>query len=790
MARDASGNFVAGAITANLTGAVSGNASTATALAANGTNCTAGQFPLGVDASGASESCTALPTTISGTANQITASAATGAVTLSIPTNPTLPGTTTGTFSGNLTGTASLASALTPGRTINGTAFDGTVNITVTAAAGTLTGNTLASGVTASSLTSLGTIATGVWQGTKVGLAYGGSNADLSATGGTSQVLKQVSTGAAVTVGQLACADLSDASATCATAGVPTSRTVSTSSPLGGGGALSGNLTLTCATCVTSAASLTSTAFMTGAGSQASQTPSGTSTLDGSGNASFAGTVTAAGGFATGATPPTLTSGTGGAQAFTEGTNPSACAATGVDCLVANSTQHGFLASYNNGSYLPLVQGPASQTTGNVVSWNGTNGGLVADAGFLATNVVRKDTSNTFGTGGTLDLSGSTSVSALRVANIAGAAPTVAGVLSYDTTNKNLHVGANSVDTIAGLFLASALPANDDCIKASVSSSVVRLVSAGAACGSGGSATPGGSNTQIQYNNSSAFGGMAEFTYASSTITASSSGILDLSAASVTAGLKIPSAAGAAPTADGFIAKNTTTHALVHGVNGTANVVATAATGTNTATTCTSQVVTVISSVAVPTCTTLTSAFMPVRTATVSLLDHGSIFLDNSGDVDYEPYSILATNDFWYGGVFRFGANNAAAPTVRSCIGGMSSLPWNVASTVTTAAIVPVWTSTITTNAVVWDFDYRIVGGDDTTSLDQTTATETLTVTDTAPGAANRRMTPSITATAANFSGTGGQTLQWNACRDGVDAADTLAGSALLVDLQLQVSTQ
>lgn len=79
-------------------------ANAATALAANGANCSAGQFPLGVDASGAVENCTALPTTIAGTANQITASAATGAITLSIPNSPTLPGTTTGTFSGNLTG--------------------------------------------------------------------------------------------------------------------------------------------------------------------------------------------------------------------------------------------------------------------------------------------------------------------------------------------------------------------------------------------------------------------------------------------------------------------------------------------------------------------------------------------------------------------------------------------------------------------------------------------------------------------------------------------------------------
>jgi len=52
------------------------------------------------------------------------------------------------------------------------------------AAAGTLTGSTLASGVTASSLTSVGTIATGDWQGTDVGVAYGGTGAStLTANG-------------------------------------------------------------------------------------------------------------------------------------------------------------------------------------------------------------------------------------------------------------------------------------------------------------------------------------------------------------------------------------------------------------------------------------------------------------------------------------------------------------------------------------------------------------------------------------------------------------------------------
>ncbi len=57
-----------------------------------------------------------------------------------------------------ISGNAGTATALQTARTINGTSFDGTANITVTAAAGTLTGTTLASGVTGSSLTSVGTL--------------------------------------------------------------------------------------------------------------------------------------------------------------------------------------------------------------------------------------------------------------------------------------------------------------------------------------------------------------------------------------------------------------------------------------------------------------------------------------------------------------------------------------------------------------------------------------------------------------------------------------------------------
>jgi len=61
-----------------------------------------------------------------------------------------------------------------------------------------------------SSITTLGTVSTGVWgsSATKIGLASGGTNADLSATGGAGQYLKQSSSGAAITVGTIPASDL------------------------------------------------------------------------------------------------------------------------------------------------------------------------------------------------------------------------------------------------------------------------------------------------------------------------------------------------------------------------------------------------------------------------------------------------------------------------------------------------------------------------------------------------------------------------------------------------------
>jgi hypothetical protein len=156
---------------------------------------------------------------LTGTANEVEVSGSTGAVTIGLPDNVSLTGNLV--VGGNLTVNGSvtsinsttitvddknleLASVESPtdttadgaGITIKGTT-DKTFNwVDATDAwtssehlnllsgksfyingAQVLSGSTLGSGITSSSLTSVGTISTGTWQGTAVGLSYGGTGA-------------------------------------------------------------------------------------------------------------------------------------------------------------------------------------------------------------------------------------------------------------------------------------------------------------------------------------------------------------------------------------------------------------------------------------------------------------------------------------------------------------------------------------------------------------------------------------------------------------------------------------
>lgn len=103
----------------------------------------------------------------------------TGALATGILKNTTTTGELTIAVAGDFPtlnqSTTGSAATLTTSRNINGVAFNGSADITVTAAAGTLTGTTLNATVVTSSLTTVGTIGTGTWQGGVISSTFGGT---------------------------------------------------------------------------------------------------------------------------------------------------------------------------------------------------------------------------------------------------------------------------------------------------------------------------------------------------------------------------------------------------------------------------------------------------------------------------------------------------------------------------------------------------------------------------------------------------------------------------------------
>jgi hypothetical protein len=190
--------------------------------------------------------------TANGVSGSVATATTTPAITLTLgaitPSSVAAAGTVTGSnLSGTntgdqttITGNAGTATALQTARDINGVAFDGTQNITVTAAAGTLTGTTLAANVVNSSLTG----AAGGAFGTA---AYTAATAYATATQGaladTAIQAADLGTAAYEDIGFFATA----AQGATADTAVQPARTISTTSPLSGGGDLSANRTLTIA---------------------------------------------------------------------------------------------------------------------------------------------------------------------------------------------------------------------------------------------------------------------------------------------------------------------------------------------------------------------------------------------------------------------------------------------------------------------------------------------------------------------------------------------------------------
>ena len=189
-------------------------------------------------------------------------------------------------------------------------------------------------------------------------------------------------------------------------------------------------------------------------------------------------------------------------------------------------------------------------------------------------------------------LTGSTNTTAAMVIG-SGASLAVTG------TGTNAATGFSMPATLTGTVTSGGMPYFSS-TTALTSSGVLGLNALIVGGGAGGS--PGT--------------GSGDFTYATHTLTMGAAGLLNLSAG-VATGFTLPAGAGFAPTVDGQIATNTTNHTLVYGGNGTALVSAVAATGTNTATTCTNQVITAISGIAAPTCSTVANAALSNSAITI-----------------------------------------------------------------------------------------------------------------------------------------------------------------------------
>lgn len=150
-----------------------------------------------------------------------------------------------------------------------------------------------------------------------------------------------------------------------------------------------------------------------------------------------------------------------------------------------------------------------------------------------------------------------------------------------------------------------------------------------------------------------------------------------------------------------------------------------------------------------------------------------ALYPGTSGNVFHEPYTIKATNDFFAPLVLIF---NDTATKDDSHVA--FQVPQNFVSA---PKLYPVWTSTATSGNVVWEAAYRAIGGDDSESLDQATAQETLNVTDAAPTAAHNQLKPSMSMTASNLAV--GDTIELKLSRDGSSGSDTMAAAVILLGL-------
>jgi hypothetical protein len=155
---------------------------------------------------------------------------------------------------------------------------------------------------------------------------------------------------------------------------------------------------------------------------------------------------------------------------------------------------------------------------------------------------------------------------------------------------------------------------------------------------------------------------------------------------------------------------------------------------------------------------------------------------DDTGQCWFEPADLVfGSNDLARQFLLRLGLSNAAEPTVKHGIYGSFRVPKNY---IGTPVVVCEWSATVITNSVVFDFDYNTVAGSNAETLDPAAWQQSVTVTQAAPTTARFKRTATIALTAGNFAVD--DIVQFFFGRDGVDAADNMAGAAWVAELTFE----
>jgi hypothetical protein len=258
------------------------------------------------------------------------------------------------------------------------------------------------------------------------------------------------------------------------------------------------------------------------AGTDYASATSGSSLLKGNGSGGFSNAVSGTDyAPATSGTLPLFGNGLGG---FTNGTiqgntqkvvTYAGSAAATNDCAKfdANGNLTTAGAACGTGSGAGTVTNGATLTLGKTIVGNG---GVDVTVSSLTAAVVKSAAGTLSAATSGTDYAPATSGSALLKGNGAGGFSSAASGTDYaPATSGSLPLfgdgsGGFSNGTVQGnttkvTTYAGSAPATNDCAKFDANGNVT---TAGAACGSG-STSPGGSNKDIQYNNSGAFGGIA-----------------------------------------------------------------------------------------------------------------------------------------------------------------------------------------------------------------------------------------------------------------------------------------